>query len=103
MLAESCRSLLREVRFHTDVACRSQWQDQTFENFIEAKCFFVEMLCQIFLMKADMRKIQPAISADHCQLNAPLLQRLSDAGSNEALSTCIDPANSNKQGVLRQK
>src|SRR5881275_2209259 len=61
------------------------------------------MLCQILLVKADMREIQPAISADHCQFDAALLQRLSDARGNEALSRCIDPADSDKQGVLRQK
>ena len=61
------------------------------------------MLCQILLVKADMREIQPAISADHCQFDAALLQRLSDARGNEALSRCIDPADSDKQGVLRRK
>src|SRR5262245_286276 len=61
------------------------------------------MLCQILLVKADMWEIQPAISADHCQGNAALLQRLSDARGNEALSRCIDPANSDKQGVLRRE
>ncbi len=50
-----------------------------------------------------MREIQPAISADHCQFDAALLQRLSDARGNEALSRCIDPADSDKQGVLRRE
>ena len=52
------------------------------------------MLCQILLVKADMREIQPAISADDRQFDGALLQRLSDARGNEALSTCIDPADS---------
>src|SRR5438552_16557552 len=50
-----------------------------------------------------MREIQPAICADHCQFDVALLQRLSDAPGNEALSRCIDPADSDKQGVLRRK
>src|SRR5436190_1857287 len=33
----------------------------------------------------------------------PLLQQLSDARGNEALSRCIDPADSDKQRVLRRK
>src|SRR5207249_10345068 len=61
------------------------------------------MLCQILLVKANMREIQPAISADHCQFDVALLQRLSYARGNEALSRCIDPADSNKQGVLWRK
>src|SRR5438094_832343 len=60
------------------------------------------MLCQILLVKADMREIQPAISADHRQFDAALLQRLSDARGKEALSRCIDPIDSDKQGVLRR-
>src|SRR6266566_9287652 len=71
-----------------------------FEHLIESNCAFVEMLCQILLVKANMREIQPAISADHCQFDAALLQRLSDARGNEALPRCIDPADSDKQGVL---
>src|SRR5437899_478714 len=47
-----------------------------------------------------MREIQPAISVDHCQLEPALLQRLSDARGNEAFSSRIDPADSNKQGAL---
>src|SRR5213592_2275946 len=74
-----------------------------FEHLIESSCAFVEMVCQILLVKADMREIQPAISADHCQFDAALLQRLSDALGNEALSRCIDPADSDKQGVLRRE
>src|SRR5206468_3438851 len=61
------------------------------------------MLCQILLVKADMWEIQPAISADHCQFDAALLQQLSYARGNEALSRCIDPADSDKQGVLRRE
>src|SRR5437899_3429204 len=74
-----------------------------FEHLIESNCVFVEMVCQILLVKADMREIQPAISADDCQFDAALPQRLSDARGNEALSRCIDPANSDKQGVLRRE
>src|SRR5213592_2346231 len=74
-----------------------------FEHLIESNCAFVEMLCQILLVKANMREIQPAISADYCQFDVALLQRLSDAPGNEALSRCIDPADSDKQGVLRRK
>src|SRR5437867_8653406 len=61
------------------------------------------MLCQILLVKADTREIQPAISTDHCQFDAALLQRFSDARGNEALSRCIDPADSNKHGMLRRE
>src|ERR1044071_6521532 len=61
------------------------------------------MLCQILLVKANMREIQPAISTDHCQFDAAFLQRLSDARGNEALSRCIDPADSDKQGMLRRE
>src|SRR5438874_13233745 len=61
------------------------------------------MLCQILVVKADMREIQPAISADHCHLDAARLQRLSDARGNEALPRCIDPADSDKQGVPRRE
>src|SRR6266480_3696536 len=61
------------------------------------------MVCQILLVKADTREIQPAISADDCQFDAALLQRLSDARGNKALSRCIDPADSDKQGVLRRE
>src|ERR1700757_4409687 len=61
------------------------------------------MLCQILLVKADMREIQPAINVHHCQFDAALLQRLSYARGDEALSRCIDPADSNEQGVLWRK
>ena len=59
------------------------------------------MLCRILLVKADLRKIQPAISANDCQFHAERLQRFSDARRNEAFSRCIDPADADKQGVLR--
>ncbi len=38
-----------------------------------------------------------------CQFDDALLQRLSDARGNEALSRCIDPADSDKQSVLRRE
>src|SRR6266513_4454305 len=50
--------------------------------------------CLTKLSNLPLREIQPAISADDRQFDGALLQRLSDARGNEALSTCIDPADS---------
>src|SRR5437667_736123 len=74
-----------------------------FEHLIESNCAFVEMLCHILLVKAEVREIQPAISADHCQFEAALLQRLSDARGHKAFTGSIDPADPNEQGPLRRK
>jgi hypothetical protein len=103
MLAESRRGLLREIRFHVDAAGVSQRQYHSLEHLIESNCAFVEVLCWVSPLKADVWEIQPAINADYCRLDTALHQRLSDARGDEALSSRIDPADSNEQGPLRRK
>jgi len=88
--------VLSPLCFGTLFLCVLQWLRTNAPSFLLGALTGVGLAatCLTKLSNLPLREIQPAISADDRQFDGALLQRLSDARGNEALSTCIDPADS---------
>ena len=77
--------------------------DETGNSLRAEFCFFRRNALPNLVGESGHAGDSASISADDCQFDDALLQRLSDARGNEALSKCIDPADSDKQSVLRRE